>query len=63
MLNSRTIKFANISENKVTTNNSEFTVLYHVCLSLSVYLSLISPKNFADVPEWRLHASMVAFLI
>ena len=34
MLNSRAIKFANISENKVLSNNSEFTVnLKQACLT------------------------------
>ena len=28
MLNSRAIKFANISENKVLANNSEFTIVF-----------------------------------
>ena len=34
MLNSRAIKFANISENKVHANNSEFTVLFQYCFNI-----------------------------
>ena len=40
MLNSRAIKFANISENKVLANNSGFTVMY-VCIFLWLLLETL----------------------